>query len=188
MIRRSLEFGWPTLLVVAACVGLAAANAVRVSPVICGGVLIVTLAGAVRAPGSWRAILLGVGLLAAGLWWGGVRLAALDQSVLRAHIGESGDAIVVVTGPARISRYTLRMPADVKQFAGETMHESVLLELPRERAPPEGAVIELRARPVEPRGPETGFDERSWLARRGVHVVLRGGPFRIVGQIGRASL
>jgi competence protein ComEC len=45
-------------------------------------------------------------------------------------------------------------------------------------------VLELRARPVAPRGPETGFDERGWLARRGVHVVLRGEGWRIVGRRG----
>ena len=92
--------------------------------------------------------------------------------------------MVTVTGPARRARYALRVPGDVSRFAGQKLHESVLLELPRDRAPPEGAVIELRARPVEPRGPETGFDERGWLARRGVHVVLRGGPFRIIGRRG----
>jgi competence protein ComEC len=123
-------------------------------------------------------------LLAVGLWWGGLRLAMLDQSVLRTRIGESGDTLLVVTGPARSSRYALRLEAEVRQFAGEAMHEPVQLELPRERAPPQGAVIELRARPVEPRGPETGFDERGWLARKGVHVVLRGGPFRVVGRRG----
>jgi competence protein ComEC len=65
------------------------------------------------------------------------------------------------------------------------LRENVLLELPLGRAPPQGAVIELRARPVVPRGPETGFDERAWLARHGVHVVLRGeSMFRIVGRRG----
>ena len=32
--------------------------------------------------------------------------------------------------------------------------------------------------------PEDGFDERGWLARRGVHVVLHGGDWRIVGRRG----
>ena len=56
------------------------------------------------------------------------------------------------------------------RFAASTasaLRERVLLELPAGRAPPQGAVLELRARPVAPRGPETGFDERGWLARRG---------------------
>ena len=184
MIRRAFEFGWPTLLVAAACVGLGAANWFRPAAVVCGVLLSAAVVAATRASGVWRALLLGVGLMAVGLWWGGLRLAMLDHSVLRTRIGESGDTVVVVTGPARRSRYALRVAAEVRRFAGEVVHESVLLELPRERAPPEGAVIELRARPVEPRGPETGFDERGWLARRGVHVVLRGGPFRIVGRRG----
>ena len=184
MIRRTLEFGWPTLLVAAACVGLAAANWVRMSPPICGVALVAALVVAARASGPRRVALLGVGLLAVGLWWGGLRLESLDHSVLRTRIGEAGDAVVTVTGPARRARYALRVSGDVSRFAGQELHESVLLELPRDRAPPEGAVIELRARPVEPREPETGFDERGWLARRGVHVVLRGGPFQIVGRRG----
>jgi competence protein ComEC len=65
-----------------------------------------------------------------------------------------------------------------------SIRERVLLELPPERAPPQGAVLELRAQPVAPRGPETGFNERGWLARRGVHVVLRGEDARIVGRRG----
>ena len=184
MMRRALEFGWPTLLVAAACVGLTAANWLRVSPAICGAALVAALIVAAQAAGPWRVAFLGVGLLAVGVWWGGLRLESLDHSVLRARIGEAGDAVVTVTGPARRARYALRVTGDVSRFAGEKLHESVLLELLRDRAPPQGAVIELRARPVEPRGPETGFDERGWLARRGVHVVLRGGPFRVVGRRG----
>ncbi len=42
----------------------------------------------------------------------------------------------------------------------------------------------FRARVDAPRGPESGFDERGWLARRGVHVVLHGGDWRIVGRRG----
>ncbi len=184
MIRRALEFGWPTLLVAAVCAGLAAANWIRPSPASCGVLLTGALVAAASVPGPRRVAFLSLGLIAVGLWWGGLRLGMLDHSVLLARIGETGPAVVTVTGPARSSAYALRVPGDVSRFAGESMHESVLLELPRDRAPPEGAVIELRARPVEPRGPETGFDERGWLARRGVHVVLRGGPFRIIGRRG----
>ena len=184
MIRRAFEFGWPTLLVASACVGLGAANWFRPAAAVCAAVLAISVVSAARVPGLWRALLLGVGLVAVGLWWGGLRLGMLDTSVLRARVGEAADTVAVVTGPARRSRFALRVEAEVRRFAGESMHEPVLLELPRERAPPEGAVIELRARPVEPRGPGTGFDERGWLARKGVHVVLRGGPFRIVGRRG----
>ena len=48
----------------------------------------------------------------------------------------------------------------------------------RARSSPSGRQL------VAPRGPEDGFDERGWLARRGVHVVLRGGDWRIVGRRG----
>jgi competence protein ComEC len=33
-----------------------------------------------------------------------------------------------------------------------------------------------------PRGPSNGFDERTWLRRHGVHVVLRASAWRIVGR------
>jgi competence protein ComEC len=73
----------------------------------------------------------------------------------------------------------------VRRFDGAVLRERVLLELPAGRAPPQGAVLELRARPVAPRGPETGFDERGWLERRGVHVVLHtSGAWRVVGRRG----
>ena len=50
--------------------------------------------------------------------------------------------------------------------------------------PRKGALLELEAQPVAPRGPETGFDERSWLAQHGIHVVLQGRDPRIVGRRG----
>ena len=53
------------------------------------------------------------------------------------------------------------------------------------------SVRRLRARcsscsraPQAPRGPETGFDEREWLARQGVHVVVHGSHWRVVGRRG----
>ena len=45
-------------------------------------------------------------------------------------------------------------------------------------------MLELFARPEAPRGPETGFDEREWLARQGVHVVVHGSHWRVVGRRG----
>ena len=50
----------------------------------------------------------------------------------------------------------------------------------RRRAPSSPCV----SRSDAPRGAEDGFDERGWLARRGVHVVLHGGDWRIVGRRG----
>jgi competence protein ComEC len=36
----------------------------------------------------------------------------------------------------------------------------------------------------EPRGPENGFDERQWLQRQGIHVVIRVDAWRAVGRRG----
>jgi competence protein ComEC len=131
-----------------------------------------------------RVALAAVALALVGLWWGALREGALDRSVLAARIGERADARVVVTGPVRRTPFALRAPAQVVRFAGLELRERVLLELPLGRAPPQGAVLELRAEPVAPRGPETGFDERAWLARQGIHVVLRGDDARVVGRRG----
>ena len=84
-----------------------------------------------------------------------------------------------------MSPFAVRVAADVRRFDGVELRERVLLELPAGRAPPQGAVLDLRARPVAPRGPETGFDERGWLERRGIHVVLHAsGPWHVVGRRG----
>ena len=61
----------------------------------------------------------------------------------------------------------------VRVFAGRHVDERVQLELPLGRAPPQGAVIDLLAVVRVPRGPSNGFDERTWLRRQGIHVVLR---------------
>ena len=176
---------WPLLLVVALCSGVAAANAVRLSLTLTIVIASVAFAGATNAVrAEARLVALAVGLTLLGLGWGSLRMAALDRSYLEARIGEAASARVVVTGPARHSRYTIRVPATVTRFGDDQLTERVLLQLPPERAPPQGAVLELRARPVEPRGPETGFDERRWLARQGVHVVLDGWDANVVGRRG----
>ena len=123
-------------------------------------------------------------LLLAGWWWGSARLDALERSTLVPEIGRSARVTAVVTGPVRKSTFALRLPAEVRRFDERTLHEKVLLELPLGRSPPQGAVLELRATVAAPRGPEDGFDERGWLARRGVHVVLHGRSWRIVGRRG----
>jgi competence protein ComEC len=131
--------------------------------------------------------LFALALVLAGWWWGSARLQALDESVLRHEVGRSGRAHVVVTGPARRSRYDVRAPAQVKSFARKRIHEPVLLKLPPDRAPPQGAELEVIAKVELPRGPEGGFDERALLRRRGVHVVLRASSWRAVGKRGGAA-
>ena len=76
-------------------------------------------------------------------------------------------------------------PAEVRRFGARRVHEPVLLELPLGRAPPQGAILELVAEARRAaRAARHGFDERAWLRRQGVHVVLRGGDWRIVGRRG----
>jgi competence protein ComEC len=183
-VNRLVATGWPALLVGAACVGLSVSVWLRLP----AGVLLPTALGATAAAlaarGLRRVALAGIALALVGLWWGGLRSDALDRSVLVAHIGQRLPTRVVITGPVRRTPFALRATAQVLRFGDTRLRERVLLELPLERAPPQGAVLELRARLVEPRGPETGFDERGWLARQGVHVVLRGGDPRVVGRRG----
>jgi competence protein ComEC len=183
-VTRLLAYGWPTTLVVAFSVGIGAANWLQPRPLLVGAAFAVAAVAAGLASGPRRLALTGVVVALAGLWWGGLRLQALSASVLAAHLGETGPTQVVLTGPARHNRYSLRIPAEVKRFGRLHVREPVLLQLPGGRAPPQGAVLELQARLVDPRGPETGFDERSWLARRGVHVVVEGRDARPVGRRG----
>jgi competence protein ComEC len=111
-----------------------------------------------------------------------VRLEALGRSVLRAHVGEADDMLVVVTGPPHEGRFGIGAPGQVRRFGASTVRESVQLELPLGRSPPQGAVIEALGQLALPKGPSHGFDERAWLAHRGVHVVLRVHRWRAVGR------
>jgi competence protein ComEC len=58
----------------------------------------------------------------------------------------------------------------------------VLLELRSGRSPPQGAALSVLAVVKRPRGPDDGFDERTWLRRRGVHVVLDVDEWHVVGH------
>jgi competence protein ComEC len=182
VIARIVERGWPTLLVLAACIGIALANAVRAPTIVVALVVIATSVAALAVGARLPACVLALVLV--GWWWGSVRLDALDRSVLAPELGRSGLATAVVTGPVRKTPFALRVPAEVREFDSRTLRERVLLELPVGRSPPQGAILVLRATIAAPRGPEDGFDERGWLARRGVHVVLHGSDWRIVGRRG----
>jgi len=183
-VRQILETGWPTLLVASACVGIALSVWARVPLTLSAAAAVTSFAGALVSRDLRRLALAALALACAGLWWGTVRGDALDRSYLVEQLGRDAPARVVVTGPARHTPFAIRVPAEALAYGATRIRERVLLELPPERAPPQGAVLELRVRPVAPRGPETGFDERGWLARRGVHVVLQGEDWRIVGRRG----
>lgn len=184
-LETAIALWWPTLLVVLACSGLAVSNWLRPPVAIVLAAAGLCALGALAVEKERRLVLAGVCLLALGLWWGGVRVEALDRSVLVGRIGNTDAVVATVIAPPSRTTFAVRVMAEVRRFAGLEVRERVLLELPAGRAPPQGAVLALRARPVAPRGPETGFDERGWLARRGVHVVLHAsGSWRIVGRRG----
>jgi competence protein ComEC len=147
-------------------------------------VMLAPLAAAVALRGSSR--LAAAALLAgcAGWWWGSVRLDRLDHSVLAGEVGTAGDFVVVTPSEARRGRFDQRQFARALHFEGTALDERVELELPPGRAPPQGARVRLLARVAAPRGPSHGFDERTWLRRQGVHVVLRVDRFVVVGRRG----
>ena len=174
----------PHLVAASLCAGIAVSNLVRGSSpgvaVIAGAVSCVAIA----ATGERRLWLLCAALMVTAWWWGSVRLQALDRSVLLARVDISERTRVVVTAPARRSRFDLRVPGQVRRFGRLRLRESVLLELPPGRAPPQGAVLEAVTTVRLPRPAKEGFDERTFLRRHGVHVVLRADRWRIVGHRG----
>jgi len=183
-VRRVVEQRWPTLLVGAACAGLAASNIVSVAGEVLAMAAGLALAAVALLTERARVVAVGAVLVIAGLWWGGLRLDAMASSALAAEIGESAPAELVVVGPARTTSWAVRVQAEVRRFGDTHLRERVLLLLPVGRSPPRGAILETVVRVSEPREPEGGFDERAWLARQGIHVVLRGGTWRQVGTRG----
>jgi competence protein ComEC len=133
-----------------------------------------------------RAVLLGASMLLLGLWWGSLRLADLERSTLVHEAGTAALARLEVTGPARTSPFAIRVPVRVQRWDGRPVDEAARLQLPLGRAPPQGVVLELVASAERPPAAEPGdeFDERGFLARQGVHVVLRADSFRVVGERG----
>jgi competence protein ComEC len=162
----------PRLFACAACSGLALANVARIGVFAAVLLLALVVAGAPRAGAAALCIAL------VGWWCGSLRLDRLDRSALASRIGEAARMHVTVTGPARRGRFELRVPGVVR-------HEPVLLELANERAPPpQGAVLSALVVVKAPRGPSHGFDERTWLRRHGVHVVLHIDEWHVIGRRG----
>jgi competence protein ComEC len=173
----------PHAYAAALCLGLGGANLVRGPTVVALGAVAVTAAFAVvREPA--RAALLFLALALLGWCWGSARLVALDRSVLLTRVDTSEQSVLEVTGPTRRSRFELRVPAKVRRFGRLRFREAVELELPLGRSPPQGALIEsvVTVRLPEPR--KNGFDERTWLRRHGVHVVLRADRWHQIGRRG----
>ncbi|MEN3313502.1 MAG: competence protein ComEC [Actinomycetota bacterium] len=166
------------------CLGLAAANLARAQTAL-GVVLTALVGGAAAVSHRHRRLgLLAIALALAGWWWGSARLDALDRSPLSSHLETAGRVRLTVTGAVRRGKYDVRAPAVVTRFAWRELREPVQLKLPLGRAPPQGAILEALVRVTAPRGPQNGFDERTWLRRHGVHVVLLVDDWRIVGRRG----
>ncbi|HEY6960440.1 MAG TPA: ComEC/Rec2 family competence protein [Gaiellaceae bacterium] len=164
----------PAQIVVGAAVaGLAAANVFRVHDAVVPAV-VVSAAALVAPRRTGLVVLAGLALVGAW-WWGSLRLDSLDRSTLAARIGTAGRFLATTTADARRGRF------DQRQFA-RVRGERVELELALGRAPPQGAVIDALAVVKAPRGPDNGFDERTWLRRQGVHVVLRVDAWHVVGR------
>ncbi len=164
--------------------GLGAATVVRSASVVVAGLAVLAAAvTALVADERVCVVLIAASLTLTGWWWGSGRLDALDRSVLAQEVGAAGEAVAVVTAPARRSKYEVRVAARVLRFRGRAVSEVVQLELPPARAPPQGAVLSLFAEVAEPERGED-FDERTYLRRRGVHVVLRARDWQVVGVRG----
>jgi competence protein ComEC len=177
----------PSVLVAALCVGLAASNAARLPSLALAAAAVGMAALAVGVQPAHRVAVFAAALACAGWWWGSVRLAALDRSVLAGAVGTAERARLEVTAPARPSRYQLRVPVLVRRFGARQIHEAALLELPPGRAPPQGALLSAVVTVEQPRGPDHGFDERTWLRRKGIHVALRADRWHLVGRRGGFS-
>lgn len=166
----------PYVLATALCSGLAAANLARAA--VLPAALLLALAVVLRAPLAAAACALAV----VGWWWGSERLRSLDHSALAWRVGTAARAVVELQEPPRTGRYETRVRALVVRWGTARPHESVLLELPAGRAPPQGARLSVLGVLRAPHGPANGFDERAWLRRHGVHVVLRVDAWRRIGR------
>ena len=182
----------PAHVVAAAlALGLACSNVVRLGfePLALLGVaaavaLILGAPFTLTAPGSASLAAFALLALGVGWWWGSVRLVALDRSPLRADVDRSARAFVEVTGEPRVGTFGQRLPGRVRRFDGAPLDERVQLELPLGRAPPQGAVVSALAVVRLPRALSNGFDERAYLRRQGIHVVLRVDEWHVVGRRG----
>jgi competence protein ComEC len=178
----------PHVFVGALCLGFALADLARpaVVPTLGAAGALASIGLAVSVPRLRAAVLASAAVVVA--WaWGGARLAQLDTSVLASRIGAAEWAVVEVEEPPRPGTFDQRMKALVIGWGSLRVHEPVLLELPLGRSPPQGARLRLLGELKAPPGPSNGFDEAKWLRRHGIHAVLRGQAWRVIGQRGGIS-
>jgi competence protein ComEC len=178
----------PHALVGALCLGFALANLGRVPllPALVAA-LVLGAFGLVAGGAHARRAMVAAGLVAVAWAWGSLRLAQLDRSALASRIGTAEWAVVEVEEPPRTGSFDQRMKALVLRWGTLRLHEPVLLQLPLGRSPPQGAILRLVGELRAPPGPSNGFDEAKWLRRQGIHAVLAGQGWRIVGRRGGVS-
>jgi competence protein ComEC len=174
----------PHVLLGAACCGVALANLARLHGLSLAGLTVGSSLLAVLVLPDHRVLPIALAVLVAGWWWGSVRLDAIDRSPLTRLIGTAERARVVVTASPRRSRYDIRVQGELHRFGTLRVTEPVLLELPAGRAPGQGDILQTLGVLAAPHGPDNGFDERTWLRRHGVHVVLRVDRWRVTGRRG----
>ena len=125
-----------------------------------------SLVACVEARGSPlpRASLAGV-----GWWWGSAAARRARPQRARAEVGRAGgrssSPSAAAARPLRRSACGRSSSAGAASAGREPCSSSCPAAARRRRAP-------YRARARAPRGPPDGFDERTWLRRHGVHVVL----------------
>ena len=178
----------PHALVGSLCLGFALANTGRLPVVPTLGVAAtLALLGLAAGDTRLRRPAVAAALVALAWSWGSVRLAQLDRSVLASRIGTFESALVEVEEPPRPGSFDQRMKALVLRWGTLRTHEPVLLELPLGRSPPRGGRLNVLGELRAPPGPSNGFDEATWLRRQGIHAVLEGQSWRVVGRRGGVS-
>ena len=178
----------PHAFVGALCLGFALANLARPAlvPALALAAGLVT-AGLAASESHLRAAALGAAVVVVAWGWGSLRLAQLDHSVLESRIGTAEWAMVEIEEPPRVGSFDQRMKALVLRWGALRTHEPVLLQLPLGRSPPAGARLRLLGELKAPPGPSNGFDEAKWLRRQGIHAILHGQSYRVVGRRGGIS-
>ena len=178
----------PHAFVGALCLGFALANTARpaVVPAL-GAASGLACFGVAASDPRFRWLAAASAVVVFAWTWGSVRLAQLDHSVLASHIGTFETAVVEVEEPPRAGQFDQRMKGLVLRWGTLRTHEPAWLELPLGRSPPEGARLRLVGELRAPPGPSNGFDEARWLRHQGIHVVLRGQSWEVVGRRGGVS-
>ena len=172
------------LLAGSLCAGLALGNLTRLHTIGLAASVVAACAVVVVDTPAARLALAAALLCMLGWWWASARLDVLDRSPMLAQVGRAGRAVVVVTSSPTRGTFGIRAQGELRRFEGAAVAERVQLELPLGRAPPQGSILQVLAVVALPPGPSHGFDERTWLRRHGVHVVLRVDEWRPVGRRG----